>query len=876
MKIKLWYLFLGIILSAHSTHAQNSENVRLKVRVVNSVDGSEIKNPSVVMTYVLTDNVISLKTEKKNTFYDVKKGAQIKVEVSTFQFYTEVSTYNTDHLYDDDVLEIRLNPRPAGSAVVSIIDAKTKAPLPATLQISFEGTQNSQNTSASKPELEIYFEKNGRYVFNATAPGYETKEIKVDLKLRTANTVEKPIIIELNKSLLAQKLVFKNKVSKELLQGKMTVEIINVSDKSKTTIWSSTKEEFEYASGDSYNVTVEKEGFKPLFSQIKPDGRTLELLLEPRGIAPFMVEVKESGSTAKVNTQIKVTSPSGAEETIVSNTRYQPKEVGQYTFSFTKDGYGSYEQKISSQYRDEAIPVNFEMRGDTEIKIVVLDSISKQPIENAAFKVFKENLTEIKGSRERNAFSFKKAPFENATFEISSPNYSPKSGKINSADVSFNTVTVYLAKRIVENLQEHEYTFVDAHTKEPVKKTQVIILDANKQTVETLFNSSKGSYLTYKINPEKEYSIQVKADGYKDLNAPLSRGPRDVSFELQPTTLDETIISIYDDYTKEMLVVKSLSVQTQNALNIPFTERNREFVTQLKKNESYVIKFQQEGYLAFNQTFTVPESKRIDIFVRKETYPLALIIQNELTEEQKNQAKATITYISGKTISNTFDKARKAFILESDPKDNLQVEIEIPGFRHYKASNNRQQLAMYEINVDLLPIPKVEEVVAVETPKEEPQKVEEIVKIEEPKKAEVPQPKVEEPKKEEVVVKKDVPMEAKKGKRYPLDGVNFEQSKTNMLYGSELKLKELLTFLQQNPNVKIEVIGHTDKIGDERQNQRLSEFRARTVANWLFNKGIDSGRIITTGKGSTEPLAANDSEETKAQNRRIEVLVLED
>jgi outer membrane protein OmpA-like peptidoglycan-associated protein len=873
MKIRLWYLFLGIIISTQVIQAQNTDNIRLSVRVVNSIDGSEINRPTINVSYSLTNNSIPPKTEKKNTFYEVRKGAQIKVEAASFQFYTEVTTFDTDNLYNDDIIEIKLNPRPAGSAVVKIIDSKSKNPIPATLKISFEGTQNAQNTTKDKPELEIYFEKNGKYAFNASSEGYDSKEIKVDLKLRTANTTEKPIIIELSKSLVAQKLIFKNKTTNEIISDNLQVEIINVSDKNKTTIWNSTKGEFEFYPGDTYSLAIEKQGFKSVSRQIKPSEKPLELLLEPSSLTPFLIEVKEPNSTAKVDIQIKVTTPSGKEELSQSNVVYIPKELGQYTFSFAKDGYGSYEQKSVSKYDKGAKPdlVSFELRGDAEIKIVVLDSTSNQPIENAGFRVFKENKNEIKGTRQRNSFSFMKPPFEFATFEISAPNYIPKLGQIKPSDVSFNTVTVSLSKRVVENFQEHEYSFVDAHSKESIKKTQVIILDDKKETVETLFNSSRGSYLTYKINPEKKYTIQVKADGYKDLNAQLTSNTREVKYELEPLNLEETILSIYDDYTKEMLLVNSLVIQSESSIDIPTIERNREYVAKLKKNQTYTISFNQKGYPPFNKIVTVPNDRRIDIFTRKRTYPLALLIQNELSDEQKNQAKAIINQADGTIISSTFDKERKAFILSSDPNENLQVEIEVPGFRIYKASNNRKQLAMYEIDVVLLPIPVIDEVVAIEVPKADPPKVEE-----EPAKKEVPQTKVEEPKKEDVVVKKEVPMEAKKGRRFPLDGVNFEQSKTNMLYGSELKLKELLTFLQQNPNVKIEVIGHTDKIGDERQNKRLSEFRARTVANWLFNKGINSDRIITSGKGSAENIAANDSEETKAQNRRIEVLVIED
>jgi outer membrane protein OmpA-like peptidoglycan-associated protein len=95
--------------------------------------------------------------------------------------------------------------------------------------------------------------------------------------------------------------------------------------------------------------------------------------------------------------------------------------------------------------------------------------------------------------------------------------------------------------------------------------------------------------------------------------------------------------------------------------------------------------------------------------------------------------------------------------------------------------------------------------------------------------------------------------------------------------GAELKLDGVVDYLKQNPKIKIEVAGHTDNEGaDQRLNQRLSEFRAKVVANYLFNKGISPERIKTIGKGSSEPLVANDTDENKSTNRRIEIMILED
>jgi outer membrane protein OmpA-like peptidoglycan-associated protein len=74
--------------------------------------------------------------------------------------------------------------------------------------------------------------------------------------------------------------------------------------------------------------------------------------------------------------------------------------------------------------------------------------------------------------------------------------------------------------------------------------------------------------------------------------------------------------------------------------------------------------------------------------------------------------------------------------------------------------------------------------------------------------------------------------------------------------------------------VYIEVIGHTDDVGDKKDNQKLSQQRANTIRANLVAAGVDPGKIMTVGAGSSQPIASNQTEEGRAQNRRVEVIVL--
>jgi len=72
----------------------------------------------------------------------------------------------------------------------------------------------------------------------------------------------------------------------------------------------------------------------------------------------------------------------------------------------------------------------------------------------------------------------------------------------------------------------------------------------------------------------------------------------------------------------------------------------------------------------------------------------------------------------------------------------------------------------------------------------------------------------------------------------------------------------------------IEVVGHTDDVGDDSYNQELSEQRAKAVRDYLVNAGVDASKIVTVGAGESMPVASNTTEEGRAENRRVDVLVL--
>lgn len=118
-----------------------------------------------------------------------------------------------------------------------------------------------------------------------------------------------------------------------------------------------------------------------------------------------------------------------------------------------------------------------------------------------------------------------------------------------------------------------------------------------------------------------------------------------------------------------------------------------------------------------------------------------------------------------------------------------------------------------------------------------------------------------------------VPIE--KGEKIKINNLFFEFGKYDILPESFPELNRLAEFLQKNPNIKIQINGHTDNIGSNKDNQVLSEQRANAVKDYLAKKGVELNRIKTAGYGESKPIATNDTDEGRALNRRVEFMILE-
>jgi len=117
--------------------------------------------------------------------------------------------------------------------------------------------------------------------------------------------------------------------------------------------------------------------------------------------------------------------------------------------------------------------------------------------------------------------------------------------------------------------------------------------------------------------------------------------------------------------------------------------------------------------------------------------------------------------------------------------------------------------------------------------------------------------------------------EIKKVLTFATRSISFKTASAELTTGSFGALDQVAKLLLDNPEVKLELSGHTDNTGNEERNLALSKARAGAVKSYLLAQGVDSGRVNSEGYGSNRPISNNETEQGRALNRRVEMRIVE-
>lgn len=203
------------------------------------------------------------------------------------------------------------------------------------------------------------------------------------------------------------------------------------------------------------------------------------------------------------------------------------------------------------------------------------------------------------------------------------------------------------------------------------------------------------------------------------------------------------------------------------------------------------------------------------------------ILRGAVTEEESNRPLAAMIYLVDNTINETVDS-----VVTNDLTGNYIVSL--PAGKNYALVIDKDKYLFHSENFDLLEAEGYSEDTL------------------------------------DVQLKKiDI------GKAIILNNIFYDYGKATLRSESTGELDRIFDLMNQNPSIKVEIGGHTDSDGGDDFNQKLSENRAQSVVDYLIGKGIGQERLVAKGYGESEPIASNETEKGRQQNRRTEFKIIE-
>jgi OmpA-OmpF porin, OOP family len=283
----------------------------------------------------------------------------------------------------------------------------------------------------------------------------------------------------------------------------------------------------------------------------------------------------------------------------------------------------------------------------------------------------------------------------------------------------------------------------------------------------------------------------------------------------------------YNEKTKQPVTSSvELKLKDQKPQNFK-TTLNGIFETRMAEVDGFSIAANAPGFLPFSQQYKVPlltkdTTIHVDIFLSPVAKPLVLTgdLIDRKTNQKINNVTVTVTPKANRSASNSISAAEGTYEQTLGGLDWYMLTAAAEG---YLTANDSVQVS----NPDITPIVK------------------------------------------NIFL---TPLEV--GLTVRLKNIYFDFDKTTLKSESFVELDKVVDFLKQNSHVSIEIAGHTDSKGSDTYNLNLSQGRSQSVVDYLISQGIDAGRLQAKGYGESKPIDTNETEEGRANNRRVEFTVL--
>jgi outer membrane protein OmpA-like peptidoglycan-associated protein len=564
---------------------------------------------------------------------------------------------------------------------------------------------------------------------------------------------------------------------------------------------------------------------------------------------------------------------------------FNPKK--KFTVEVSAEGYKtisvpvSFDQTMIDRGIASALLKNFPLQKDTYYFLFkIIDAQTRVNIISTKMRIINlSNKQSIAAKIEKEGFSANLSPDTEYSIEVESEGYQQANQNINLKDLIARNQFVQEILLIKKSTEQYRLIVVDEENDKNVPGANLRVFNAKNEPISISGTNVQSEWLA-DLKIAEPYTAEVKKDGYLAYRAPILKSNKTVYLKIRKVPTAEIYFMVTDFYTKNILP-SDYKLRTGNSpVEGSMNPEKTRFKAILTPDKSYEIEVVSAGYPPYkeivNQTKAV--NNVITLELKKAGYDFIFNPIDSKTGAAIPYVKITLTDANNQSIPVVNNEVKSISPKNFEKKYSLNAQAS-----NYKVFSETIDLKdMVVANKHDIVMEKADPVQAPTTVIEKPKAEEKVVAKKEDTSAPTPpvvtpkEPEKKEPERTLVSnISDDYFKEIALGIPVKLENVFFDQSQPVIKPQSFLELDRLVSLLKKYPKMTIEIVGHTDNVGDPRMNLYLSELRAKAVSNYLFNKGISPNRLTHKGKGQEQPVSANDTEENRQKNRRVEFIVTE-
>ncbi len=453
-------------------------------------------------------------------------------------------------------------------------------------------------------------------------------------------------------------------------------------------------------------------------------------------------------------------------------------------------------------------------------------------------------------------------PDHRYTVAIDAPGYTPYRKYIDKVPISRELSVQLPAEATKANVKEYTFVVTDKEQHSVVPTAKITVFDASDLGLQV--QAMAGRYVVA-LPTSGIYRYEVEAPEYFSEKGKIESSMGKiitVGLKRRPVAETQTVTFIaLDDWTDKPIAARFRLMAAGRATSATITTAaHPEFGTELKIKENYQLEVSADGYAPYLEAVqwnrALPNHvEPLKIRMLPLGYNISFTVLDAATMEKIQPSEFII---SEKNKPLNVRKANGIWQVYLAPETNYEVVVTQKGYERFaRTLSIEKPISPKDVQKTIL--------LGKTPPKRQPSAVASVSAKPEIKST---------PVLEKTSTVDSLMTSLTVGDKVVLKTVFFDQSSYIIRPEVMPELNALVRMLKTNPELEIQLEGHTDNTGDPRLNQYLSEHRAKVLHSYLINHGVEENRVSWKGLGGSQPIAPNDTEENKAKNRRVEYKIL--